>query len=282
MSKTDQEITRTQAELAAISGSIVELEDRRAASLRAGDFAAVESVRTEIDRMQKRASDLAERLLLLERDAEAEAAVRAAKERKRHIADIDAKFLKPRLEAAREFSKHFAAAVESYRRLASLSNEALTASGLSLPPAETAAGLNGFWVKLVTSHEMYRMGAAAIETGKPFTGASVPSLPPAAVPDLSFIGQPEKIRPLVEIVISANEYALQAMSGDRNVRTGNIVSFAQQTARTANQEKLAQLTKQQNMLANAPSCDEVEYARVVSEIAQVRDLVEAETTKGAA
>jgi hypothetical protein len=278
-SKTDQEIAATRQELAGISNNIVELEDRRAASLRSGDFPDVERLRGEIDRAQKRAADLAERLILLEADAAEEAKVRAEKERRKHIASIETTYLKPRLVAAEEFSKHFAAAVECYRTLAKLSSEALTASGLSLPPAETAAMLNVLAIKLVTSHEMFRMGAVVVVTGRPFDGQSIPSLPSPQAPDLRFVNQPERIAPLVDTIAVANRYTLEAMRGDRNIRSGQVVPFAQ-TARTANQEKLAQLIKQQNALANAPTCDEAEYQAIVAEIARTHDLVEAE--KGAA
>jgi hypothetical protein len=277
-------IDAAQAALEQTNRELAELTEKRNAALLRDDNAAAIELGVQIANLKLAARAHEDKIGLLREEVAREEQARREKEREAQIGRIEAKLVQ-RDKAMNEV----AAAI---KQLASASEQAIKlsreiASAWSWPPHDLVpALLSPPSIMTSISHESYRLSYHPRRYGgmdtDPLAGIMLPG---SKCPRLEWMELPERTRPLLEVVRDASEFA------KRFLRTGKGSAAVEATAapavpatngqgeappRSEAEQRLGALLKQMAELAEDMSPQgEQEYARVVSEIAQVQSEITA-------
>jgi len=252
-------LERARAALAETSKQIHKLETTRNELLLADQDAKAAALDQQIEEQRRLERGHRDKVALLEKEAEREAAERRAKDKQELIARIEKKLSERDAAGARAVAaiKELDAA---YRTMFKLGREIRAAwpwQAHDLP----AAVLSDNAITRIIEHELYRIGArppllGGMDIVNP--GKDGASLPGGRCPKLELVNLPEKIEPLSQVLTEATTFACALLRGKSNT------SPSQTGAGTS---KLARLLKRQSELAELSTPEaEAEYASVVAEI----------------
>lgn len=197
---------------------IAVLEAERQQKLLADDDAALDALDAELETVRKAARRQAERIKLLEGQAEREEAV-ALEARRENLLDRVEKILNDADTTADELQKTLARADRLFRKVIKLRQEAAVALPLTGDPDVGAVAVN--WqgwalsagaVLVLLKFELYRIGARPVQTGGAPAGYGTEvSFPGGLSPRIDLQLQPEKIKPLADALREASAFAIQQM-----------------------------------------------------------------------
>jgi hypothetical protein len=276
-------LAEAQQELADTNGRLAECSRRRDALLLAGDERGLDAIEVELANLQKAAVRQADRIRLLEQQAQQEE--QAAIVRRR--ADLIVRFEKKLAEADRkaaELQELVAQAEKKFRRVIQMRTEARAAWPIGDSHANAAAGtvegaaLSGGAVTRLLQFEFYRVGARPFLGGRPGEIAEQ-NFPGAVCSRNEWRGIPDKITPFADALKQASAFAVSMMKGrldplaalppaavsapaqlDTNASPGPV--------RSEQQERLAELLREQARLAeDMTPAGEAAYKEVVAQIA---------------
>jgi hypothetical protein len=284
-SATDR-IASAQAELQQANARLAELTEQRNAALLKDDNATAISLGVEATNLRLTTRAIEDKITLLREQAAREDQERRAQERERVIEGIEKKIAQ-RDRAIYDVAaaiKQLAVASEKAIKLGRDVIAAWTWHAHDLAPALLSSPA----ILTVISHELYKCSYHPRRYGgldtDPLAGHMLPG---SRCPRLEWTEQPERTRPMVDVVADASTFAKQFLRTGKsssgavvadvdniNIRPTNGQSEA--TPRTDAEVRLASLLKQQAKLAEDVSPEgERAYLVVVSEIARVQGEIDA-------
>jgi hypothetical protein len=287
-SATDR-LASTQAALAQANARIAELtEQRNKALLASDDDTSAIKLGGEIDALRQAARAHGDKIALLKEQAAEEDAARRAKEREVLIERIEKKIAQrdAAMEGVAAAIKQLAAASERAIALGrEIANEwqwpahDLPVGLFTVPSIDTAISNELF----KTSHHPRRFGGADTDV------LAGHSLPGSRAPTFQLAEDPARVRPMVDIVREASEFArrfLRTGQGSSAIgHTQNISTVSPPiptngggaAARSEVQQRYDALLVQMDRLRQDPTpAGEAEYLRVVGELTKVSAELEAQ------
>jgi hypothetical protein len=271
-----------RADHAAASSKLNELETARCAALLADQDSEAANLAVEIEQYRRLLRGFHDKIKLLEEEGEKEAQARREKERAALIERIEAK-LEQRDEAMKEMAGAIKQLATASERAINLSREVIAAwswHAHDLP----AALLTPPSIMTAISHESYRLSYHPRRYGgmdtDPLAGSMLPG---SRCPRLEWMELPERTRPMVDVVRDASEFAKRFLHTGKGSAAVEVVAAplpamngGEGVQRSEAEQRLGALLKQMAELAEDISPQgEQEYARVVSEIAQVQSEITA-------
>jgi hypothetical protein len=261
-------------------------EQRNQCLLRDADGEAVE-LATEIENLRRLADGHRDKIKLLQDAARTEEQERRAKEKTGLIERIEKK-LAARDSAGKELADAVAAADRAFRKLIDVGLEVTAA--WNWPASNVPACLlSHAAVTHALQAEMYRVG------GRPMLGGGQVEekhagihFPGAKVPRHELTHLREKIVPLVAVLAEATAHASNILRGKQLSAQVDVFMSAPAPAMNGNavtritaQEALGKLVERQKQMVEGASVDEVEYKRLIDQIAEAQAAVSAEQATGA-
>jgi hypothetical protein len=277
-----ERLAGAQAALEQANRDLAELSGKRNAALLQDNTAAAIALGAEIANLKLAACAHEDKISLLRAEAEREEQARRAKERAALIGRIEAK-----IEQRDEAMAAVAAAIErlaaASERAINLSREVIAAWSWA-PHDLVPALLTPPSIMTAIGHEAYRVSYHARRYGgfdvNPNAGIMLPG---SRCPRLEWLEQPERIRPMNDVIRDASEFAknfLRTGKGSAAVEAAAPAVFAVSggaaVQRSTSEQRLSDLLLQQAKAAeDITPAGEQEYLRIVSEIAKVQDEITA-------
>jgi hypothetical protein len=277
--KAETRLADARAAQAEAVRRVAEVGAARSKAILDEDDAAARKLDAELEELQRDARIAAERVRLLEEEAQREEADAVVKRR----ADLTVRFEKKLAEAdaeAAELQELIAQAEKKFRKIITLRTDARAAWPIGDSHANAAAGtaegaaLSGGAVAKLLQFEFYRIGARPFLGGRPGE-IKEQDWPGAVCPKNEWRGMPDKIMPFADALRQASRFAVDMMRGKLDPLTAvppvtatTDEPTASGPVRSEQQERIAELLKQQAILAADMSPEgEVKYQAVVAEIA---------------
>jgi hypothetical protein len=269
-----------QAAIAETNRKLAELSERRNAALLKDDDSTAIKLGAEIDALHQAARAHGDKVRLLREEAQREEQARRVKERAALIGRIEVK-LDLRDRAMQDVVAAIKQLATASERAIKINREIVAAwnwHAHDLPPALLSPPA----VMAAISHESYRLSYKARRYGgfddrNPDAGLSLPG---SRCPGFQNLEQPERIRPLLDVVRDASEFARQFMRTGKSSSTVEAVSVpvtngqGEAPPRSEAEQRLGALLKKQAELAeDVTPQGEVEYQKIVSEIVRVQDEI---------
>jgi hypothetical protein len=286
--KAATRLGEARAAQAAAVGRVAEVEAARAKAILDEDDVGARKLDAELEELQRDARIGADRVRLLEQQAQEEEQAAVLQRRKDHVV----RFTKE-LSDADQVADELQACIEQtdrlFRRLIQLREDARAAwwgsthheAALSISPDGCA--LSGLAIKALLMHEIYRVGA------RPFVGGTAGELkqvdlPGGQCPDHRLLGQPDKIEPFGARMRKASAAAVDVMRGKIPEHASATLPSVPDTAptpraasgnggetpdpvRTPDQAKLAALLKRAEELSHDVSPEgEAKYLACIAEV----------------
>jgi hypothetical protein len=209
MAKRDA-LAEARAALATIETELSALKAQREAFLLTTNDGALDRLENQIATLRRHAERAADRIHLLEDAAQGQAAERRAKEQRGVIERVERK-LNESNEAAAELQNFVALAEKAFRKIIALRSECAAEYPFSTND-QVALAFTAQTIHALLTHELARVGS------KPFVGGAdgamvQVSFPGARAPDHALAAQPEAIKPLVDAIREASEFASRLMRG---------------------------------------------------------------------
>jgi hypothetical protein len=301
-SSASSRLEAAQAALEEANRKLAELNEQRNAALLADNNAEAIKLGIEITNLKLEARANEDKIALLREKAAEEDKERRAKEKAVLIERIEKKLAQrdAAMEEVASSIKQLAIASERAINIGRDIIDAWTWPPHDLPPALLTVQS----VMTAISHEAHRVSHHPRRFGgadtDPLAGHSLPG---SRSPTLQLAEDPSRVRPMVDIVREASEFARrflktgvgsaavevvaipvptngQGEARIRNAPPGREVPFAPQ--RTGAEQRLSDLLVQMAKLAeDVTPAGEAEYLRVVGEVAKVQAEVAAEQKVGA-
>jgi hypothetical protein len=243
------------------------------------DDGAARKLDAKLEELQRDARIAAERVRLLEEEAQREEADAVVKRRADLVVRFERKLAQADAEAV-ELQELIAQAEKKFRKIITLRTDARAAWPIGDSHANAAAGtsegaaLSGAAVARLLQFEFNRVGARPFLGGRPGEIAEQ-NFPGAVCPRNEWRGIPDKITPFADALRQASRFAVDMMKGKLDPLTAvppvtatTDEPTASGPVRSEQQERIAELLKQQAILAADMSPEgEVKYQAVVAEIA---------------
>jgi hypothetical protein len=270
--KASTRLEAVRTALADTSRQIGELEARRNAALLADDDPTAARLHAELETLRGLARGHADKVALLEAEAQREEADAVVKRRADLIVRFEKKLAQADAEAV-ELQELIAQAEKKFRKIITLRTDARAAWPLGDSHANAVAGasegaaLSGGAVARLLQFEFYRIGA------RPYLGGHAGAVKEQDWPGA---GMPERIMPFADALRQASRFAVDMMRGKLDPLTAApaAVSTIDEPAspgpvRSEQQERLAELLREQARLAAAEmtEANEAAYQQTVKEIA---------------
>jgi len=262
---------------AAIVAQIADKEAARNAALLAGDdAAAVAKIDGEIAALHHAERTEADRIKLLEQEAEREEGLARAKRRAELIGRVKARIAE-RDQVGAELEKKLGEAVKLFRRAHEIGLEA-SAMWSWNESDRIAIGLSGMEFKLMVMHHIFKVGSVVNPLGGLPFHHMAQSFPGGQNPKpTEWAMRPDKVPSLTEALALRSKFATRVLDG------GTIGKAARTTApdptvpaRTDAEARLSQLLNRQAALAQEISPDsEQKYKAVVAQIVAVTAEIKA-------
>jgi hypothetical protein len=270
---TASRLDAARVEHAATLHQIEEAEAARNSALLADDDALARKVAVRIDGLRQLARDRADKVALLEEQAEKESIAQRAKEKAGLISRIEDRLAR-RNEAVADLQRLLGEARVALRNVAELSNQ-IDAAWPWQGHDRQALILPVEYIITATRHEIFR-------TSEPSGSLrTAPNLPGGKSPALTLINQPEKVPELTAVFREAAELASSIMKTGKST-SGKIhegipdVFLKEKPPLSSQEQKLSELLRRQAQLANdmSPSGEKA-YSACVGEIAVLQGEIEA-------
>jgi hypothetical protein len=274
-----ERLAAAQAELEQANARLAELAEQRNAALLKDDTAGAIALGVEIANLKLAARAHEDKIKLLREQAAAEERARREREREAQIGKIEEK-IEQRDAAMQEVAAAIKQLATASERAIKLGREVVAAWSWQ-PHDLPAALLSPPSILTSISHESYRLSYHARRYGgmdtDPLAGIMLPG---SRCPRLEWLEQPERTRPMADVVRDASEFA------KRFLRTGKSSSAVEVVAaplpamnggeRSEAEQRLASLLKKQAELEGDLSLQgEREYQRVVAAIVAVQTEIDA-------
>src|SRR5664279_1549113 len=193
---------------------------RDAALLKSDDTAAILKLDDEIAQLERIAKAKADRVKILEREAEREEIEQRAKRKDQLIGRIDGEF-KNGIENVDELAKAMLTVLKLYRRQIEIGGKIAAAWRWNNSDV-IALRLNGLGIKELMCHELYRISfVAGMEAGP-----NSVSFPGALCSRLEWRLTPDKIKPMTETIRDLAEYGSRTMRGLKKEKPAPIMERA--------------------------------------------------------
>jgi hypothetical protein len=271
---------------AAIVAQIADKEAARNAALLAGDdAAAVAKIDGEIAALHHAERTEADRIKLLEQEAEREEGLARAKRRAELIGRVKARIAE-RDQVGAELEKKLGEAVKLFRRAHEIGLEA-SAMWSWNESDRIAIGLSGMELKLMVMHYIFKVGSVVNPLGGLPFHHMAQSFPGGQNPKpTEWAMRPDKVPSLTEALALRSKFATRVLDGGtigKAARTTAPDPIGAAPARTAAEARLSDLLNRQAALANdLTPRGEQKYKAVVAEIAKLSIEIKAGQTKPAA
>jgi hypothetical protein len=274
-----ERLAAAQAELEQANARLAELAEQRNAALLKDDNAGAIAFGVEISNLKLAARAHEDKIKLLREQAVEEERARREREREAQIGKIEEK-IEQRDQAMQEVAaaiKQLAAASE---RAIKLGREVVPVWSWQ-PHDLPAALLTPPSVLTAISHEMFRVSYHARRYGgmdtDPLAGHMLPG---SRCPRLEWLEQPERTRPMSDVVRDASSFAKQFLHTGKSSSAVEVVAAPLPVMnggeRSEAEQRLASLLKKQAELeADLSLQGEREYQRVVAAIAAVQTEIDA-------
>jgi hypothetical protein len=269
-------LAEAQQELLDTNAKLSDTGRRRDQLLLANDAAGLDAVEVELANLQKASVRQADRIRLLEAEAERETNERRVKERQGLIGRIEEN-LAERDAAGRRLQNTLSKAEREFRELIRLSEAA--AAAWPWPPSDLIPMLmSGATIARAVSHQLYKCGARPPLLGRPNELIEAP-FPGGVCPDHRLRGLVDQIPSLTDVLADGSRMASRIMRGGPVPATTPAASppaasgngETHDPVRTPDQAKLAALLKKQAALAeDITPAGEAAYQAVVAEIAALQ------------
>jgi hypothetical protein len=277
--KAETRLADARAAQAEAVRRVAEVGAARSKAILDEDDAAARKLDAELEELQRDARIAAERVRLLEEEAQREEADAVVKRR----ADLTVRFEKKLAEAdaeAAELQELIAQAEKKFRKIITLRTDARAAWPIADSHANATAGtaegaaLSGGAVAKLLQFEFYRVGARPFLGGRPGE-IKEQDWPGAVCPKNEWRGIPDKIMPFADALRAASKFAVDMMRGKLDplaavppVTATTDEPTASGPVRSEQQERLAELLRKQAALAeDITPAGEAAYQQVVAEIA---------------
>jgi hypothetical protein len=272
-----KQLEKTRTAHTAIITQIAEKEAARNAALLAGDdAAAVAKIDGEIAALHHAERTEADRIKLLEQEAEREEGLARAKRRADLIVRIKAKIAE-RDEVGAELEKKLGEAVKLFRRAHEIGLEA-SAMWSWNESDRIAIGLSGMELKLMVMHYIFKVGSVVNPLGGLPFHHMAQSFPGGQNPKpTEWAMRPDKVPSLTEALALRSKFASRVLDGGKIGKASRAVAPDPTVpARTTAEAKLSALLNRQAALANEISPDaEEKYRAIVREIVAVSAEIKA-------
>jgi hypothetical protein len=270
-------LAEAQQELVETNAKLSDTGRRRDQLLLAGDERGLDAVEVELANLQKASVRQADRIRLLEAEAERETNESRVKERQGLIGRIEEN-LAERDAAGRRLQNTLIKADREFRELIRLSEAA--AAAWPWPPSDLIPMLmSGATIARAVSHQLFKCGSRTPLLGRPGERVEV-GFPGGVCADHRLRGLVDQIPSLTDVLADGSRMASRIMRGGSAATPASANGAAPlpppasgngETAdpvRTPDQAKLAALLKRQAQLAeDATPAGELAYQQVVAEIA---------------
>jgi hypothetical protein len=287
-SPASSRIEAVQSELERANRELAELTEKRNAALLRDDNAAAIELGVKIANLKLSARAHEDKIGLLREVAAREEQARREKEREVQIGKIEAeiKLRDKDMEQVAAALKQLAAASERVHER----NRKIVAAWTWQPHDLAPALLSPPSIMTAISHETYRLSYHPRRYGgmdtDPLAGIMLPGSKSIR---LEWVEQPERTRPLLDVVRDASEFAKQFLRTGKSSSAVEVVAAlapvmngSEPVQRSEAEQRLGALLKQQAELAeDVTPAGETEYQRVVSKIAKVQAVIMAEQAIGA-
>jgi hypothetical protein len=264
---------------AAIVAQIADKEAARNAALLAGaEAAAVAKIDDEIAALHHAERTEADRIKLLEQEAEREEGLARAKRRAELIGRVKARIAE-RDQAGAELEKKLGEAVKLFRRAHEIGLEAAAMWSWN-ESDRIAIGLSGMELKLMVMHHIFKVGSVVNPLGGLPFHHMAPSFPGGQNPKpTEWAMRPDKVPSLTEALALRSKFATRVLDGGtigKAVRTAAPDPIGAAPERTAAEARLSDLLNRQAALANdLTPRGEQKYKAVVREIASLSAEIKA-------
>jgi hypothetical protein len=278
-SATDR-ISAAQSALEQANARLAELHERRNAALLRDDNGAAVALGIEITNLKLEARASEDKISLLREKAAEEERARKAEEREALIEKIEAK-IKQRDKVMEEVATAIKQLATASERAMDLNRDIIAAWSWA-PHDLPAALLTPPSILAAISHESFRVSYHPRRYGGVDTDVLAGfGLPGARAPTLQLLEDPSRVRPMVDVVRDASEFARQflrtgkgsaahaASEGVPHQTVADVAPGATTNGAETPVQRLAALLKQQAELAEDPT-REAEYQSVVAAIAQAQ------------
>jgi hypothetical protein len=278
-------IESAQSALEEANRKLAELNEQRNQCLLKDDNAGAVALGIEAANLRLVARAEEDRIALLREAAVREEQARKAEERAAQIERIEAK-IRQRDKVMEEVATAIKQLATASERAMDLNRDIIAAWSWAphdLPPAL----LTPPSILAAISHESFRVSYHPRRYGGVDTDVLAGlGLPGARAPTLQLLEDPARVRPMVEVVRDASEFARQflrtgkgsaahaALEGVPHQSVADVAPGATTNGTEAPVQRLAALLKQQAELAEDPT-REAEYQSVVAAIAQAQTEVDA-------
>jgi hypothetical protein len=270
-------LAEAQQELLNTNAKLSDTGRRRDQLLLANDATGLDAVEVELTNLQKAAVRQADRIRLLEAEAERETNERRVKERQGLIGRIEEN-LAERDAAGRRLQNTLSKAEREFRELIRLSEA--SAAAWPWPPSDLIPMLmSGATIARAVSHQLYKCGARPPLLGRPGEKVEV-GFPGGVCVDHRLRGLVDQIPSLTDVLADGSRLASRIMRGGSAETPASTNGAAPSPpaasgngetpdpVRTPDQAKLAALLKKQAALAeDITPAGEAAYQQVVAEIA---------------
>ncbi len=258
-------LAEAQQELLDTNAKLSDTGRRRDQLLLANDATGLDAVEVELANLQKAAVRQADRIRLLEQEAERETNERRVKERQGLIERIE-KTLAERDAAGLRLQNTLIEADRQFRELIRFSEA--SAAAWPWPPSDLLPMLmSGATIGRAVSHELYRTGARPPLLGRPGEKVEV-GFPGGVCPDHRLRGLVDQIPSLTDVLADGSRMASRIMRGGSAETPASANDAAPAPVRSDQQERLAELLREQARLAEdmTPAGEEM-YRAVIAQIA---------------
>jgi hypothetical protein len=266
-------LASTQAALQEATRKLTDLNEQRNAALLRDDNAAAIAFGVEAANVKLSIAAHADKIELLKALVAKDEQERRTKERADLIERVG-KMLDERMATVAKIESAIGNLVRGWRQLIEQSDRAYSAYPNGPPPTGFAL-TNGELIQLLGA-ELFRQGATTPVTGRPQLERLPPTLPGPKCPDYMMLNQPEKITPLHTAIEQANAHARNVMESKAGVSSDASEPAINGGPRSAAEETLGKLLRQQAAIAEDPSTPDENYRRLIDQIAQAQAAVSAE------
>jgi hypothetical protein len=270
-------LAEAQTELVETNAKLSDTGRRRDQLLLANDATGLDAIEVELANLQKASVRQADRIRLLEAEAERETNERRVKERQGLIGRIEENLVE-RDAAGRRLQNTLSKAEREFRELIRLSEAA--AAAWPWPPSDLIPMLmSGATIARAVAHQLYKCGARPPLLGRPGELIEAP-FPGGVCPDHRLRGLLDQIPSLTDVLADGSRMASRIMRGGPAATPASANGAAPSPpaasgngetpdpVRTPDQAKLAALLKKQAALAeDITPAGEAAYQAVVAEIA---------------
>jgi len=272
-----------QAALDEANHQLANLETKRNALLLKDDDAAAAKLANEIKQQRELADGYADKIKLLQAEAEREANARRTREQEALIGRVEKKFAE-RDRIGAELADLIPQLNTRFRRMIELGREIAAAWPWPVGDALSLA-IGRDQITNAISHELFRQTATpmlggGMDVGRPNAGLRFPG---SKSPSFAEINLPESVMPLTDVLRLASEHGSNVMRGRTTVAAvsvpGPTNGHASERPRSPATIRLAELLKRQAELAALPTMtasDDMAYAEVVQQISIAQSELEAE------